>query len=81
MNVQTLTDTYTQRNTKHNRNNYRQRQIFWDDVNPKRLKPDMSFILRIWEIGTRIVPPKNISRCYCKNFEIIIWVMYDYQSL
>ena len=30
---------------KHNRNNYRQRQVnFWDDVNPKRLIPDVSFI-------------------------------------
>ena len=53
------------------------RDKFWDDVNPKRLIPDMSFILRIWEVSTKIVPPKNISWCYCKNFEIIIWVMYD----
>ena len=45
VNVQTLTDTYTQRNSKHNQNNYRQIQIeFWDDVNPKRRESDVSFI-------------------------------------
>ena len=26
--------------------------------------PDMSFNYKIWEIGTKIVPPKNINQCY-----------------
>ena len=37
------------------------RDKFWDDVNPERLIPDMSFILGFWEVSTKIVSPKNIS--------------------
>ena len=43
--------------------------MFGDDVKPKRQVPDMSFNLEFWEIGTRIVPRKNIKQCYCLNFE------------
>ena len=31
-------------------------------------------------IGTKIVPPKNINQCYCKNLEISIQELYDYQN-
>ena len=29
-------------------------------------------------VGTKIVPPKNINQCYCKDLEISIQELYDY---
>ena len=32
--------------------------------------PDYELQLRFWEMGTKIVPPKNIKQGYCLNLEI-----------
>ena len=55
---------------KHNQNNIRQKYKFGDDVNPKRRTPDMSLIKLFGKWVLRMVPPKNIEQCYCKNLEI-----------
>ena len=68
----TLTDKQ-----KHNQNNNKQKHI-QGDVNPKK-PPDMSLI-RNMGTGTGTVPPKNINQCYCRNLEITIPKLYDYQN-
>ena len=69
MNVQILTDAYTQRNTKLNRNNCRQKH-FGDDVNPKRLKPDMSFNLNFGRQVLEQYPPKILNNVMDKILKL-----------